>query len=72
VSVALCFFRLVPVFDISVALIVLSVLSRRLNGATKFSDRFPTWRNGFCYGKINDGVKYINGSGAMTKAARRR
>jgi hypothetical protein len=29
-------------------------------------------RNAFCYGKINDVVKYLNGSGAITTAARRK
>jgi hypothetical protein len=26
-----------------------------------------SWRNALCCGKINHGVKYINGSGAMTQ-----
>lgn len=36
------------------------------------SVRFAAWRNGFNYGRIIDGVEYLNGSGAMTTAARRK
>jgi len=67
---AACFLRFTRVSDMQSFFIVLSEAvdqradKRVANG--RASIRSGAWRNAFRYGKINDGVQYLYGSGAMT------